>query len=337
MGPRKWWKRRVHKGHESPSSSSHENPNPNPDADANPPLTNPEPNPEPAPPPQSLNAARDALWRKAYKTLRAEQPDAIANYVAIVKDDANLPQDAILFDHATFAAVPRTQKQKMENKQWTYPWFDRPRKIRDTIEAIQTVISESSPIISAGMNFAPIFVSLPWSFISLLISFAMRDYTEMQNAIDGLKVITCILSSYSLAEEEFLSVETTRVDFEATVLGMYTKMLEFQAAASQYFAAGTLRRLGRNVRPGTPWQDALAAVEQAEKLCHMLINALAVRLQRRGFESLQTLFMERTASLNKAIDEASARRNKSRQVTEWISLIDSFQDHGDVGRRLGDE
>lgn len=119
--------------------------------------------------PDAVTEARAALWEKAYKTLQADKPELILNLESIIKDDADLSQDLDLFSSAAIAKVVSTQKMRMENKQWTIHWFDKKVKVRDTIESILSTVQSASPIIAAGMNFAPAFVSIPWSFVSIIL------------------------------------------------------------------------------------------------------------------------------------------------------------------------
>lgn len=167
--------------------------------------------------------------------------------------------------------------------------------------------------------------------------FMMKDFSEMQSAVEGLRDITGILHSYSLAEEEFLASPATRSDFHETVMPLYSKILEYQALVTQYFNLSTLKRLGRNMLAAKPWQGALEAVKKAGGLCHIPIDAMAVRLQQTNFRSLERLMQHSSELLKKSIVENSARRSLSQKVVEWISMINPFQDHAEIRRRLGDE
>lgn len=165
----------------------------------------------------------------------------------------------------------------------------------------------------------------------------MKDFTEMQSALDGLRDVTCILNSYSLAEEVFLANSATRSKFQRIVKPMYQKILEYQALIAQYFALSTLKRLGRNLFSDVSWQDALATAKEAEVLCHMPINSLAADLQQRSFKDIEELIQETSNLLKKNIDECAARRTQSQQIAGWLSTINPFQDHMDIRKRLGDE
>ncbi|KAF8858009.1 hypothetical protein BDZ45DRAFT_410629 [Acephala macrosclerotiorum] len=290
----------------------------------------------PATAPTHLQVERELLWKKAYEALRKEKPQLVANLETIIKNDANLPEKTDIFSSEGIAAVSLSQKKRMEDKQWTYAWFNKPHKIRDTLEGILGAVSKATPLVSAGMNLAPSFVSLPWTFISLTIPFIMSDFSQMEGAISGLQEVTCILGSYNLVEQEFLLNPVVRDEFKSTVLDLYTKIFEYQASVAQYFAASTLKRLGRNIFSGTPWEDALAGVKKAESLCHRPVDALSVRLHQVSFKTLEDLVREQSISLNRAIEEVTARRKQHRDIMEWISPINPFQDHAELCGRLGD-
>lgn len=170
----------------------------------------------------------------------------------------------------------------------------------------------------------------------------MRDFSELKSAIDGLEEIACILGSYDIAEQEYLSDASTRHGFQDSVLGLYKAILEYQALCAVYFASSTLKRLGRNIWPGTPWKDALTVLKAIEARCHMSVNGLAARLQGANSRTLGHLVMEvlrnqKASALQQRVAEIRARRERNKQVVAWISEINPHKDHAEIRDKLGDE
>lgn len=163
----------------------------------------------------------------------------------------------------------------------------------------------------------------------------MADITQMHDAISGLGRVTCILHSYRIAEEQFLSSQTTNEDFKDHVKHVYSAIFEYQASVARYFAKNTLKRLGRSIFGPTDWKEALTAVNLAESLCQVPINALGVRLHQSSFKSLQTILESQLDLLRSNTEKGSALLKQARDVREWISPIRSFQDHKETRRRLG--
>lgn len=117
----------------------------------------------------SVQVARESLWEEVYKALKQEQPELMTNFESVVKDDAEIAQDDNLFSAAAVGKVVALRQQRMENRQWTFMFFDKPHKIRDTIEGILSTLQTIAPVISAGMNGAPPYLSIPWTFVSMAI------------------------------------------------------------------------------------------------------------------------------------------------------------------------
>ena len=66
---------------------------------------------------------------------------------------------------------------------------------------------------------------------------------------------------------------------------------------------------------------------------------MAVHLHQRNFKTLAGLVEDQTKSLDKLIDAGTelAKWRISRDITDWISTANPFQDHADVRQRLGDD
>lgn len=163
----------------------------------------------------------------------------------VLKDEAKLPQEANLRDR--LLDVAKAQQRKVENKQWKYQWFGKPQTVRDTIERILNLISQSAGLISIGMTYAPPYVSPPWSVATSLIPLMMNEFNEHKAAIDGLETTVKLIFGYQLAEKAFLVKEETRNVYEEAVFDPYKKILYYQAMAIRFFGRSTLRRLGKNI------------------------------------------------------------------------------------------
>jgi len=218
-------------------------------------------------------------------------------------------------------------------------WLGETYKVRDTAQGILKMVDLVQPGIAYGMQFAPPFVSMPWSVISMLIPYMMKDLEQMNTAIGGLKDVTAILASYRLAEEEFLAHPATHLEFHSIAKDLYAKILEYQALAAQYFGKSTLKRLELDAVAGTSWEDALAVVKRIDRLCRQPLDALAVRLQQHSFKTLTVLLTEQSNTLDGMIATSveSTKWRMKRDITDWISTANPFQDHADVRGRLGEE
>lgn len=187
----------------------------------------------------------------------------------------------------------------------------------------------------AVMTMAPPHVSLPWSMISILIPFILADKENTQSAIDGLQKVSSILASYNFAEQDLLSSEVTRTDYEKTVLGLYTAIFRFQATTALYVAQNSLKRFGYNLKPSSPFKESLNKVKDMDELCHKQIHDLGLRLTQRGVTELKVDLPKGFQLIMQFVQNASPERMKRERVLEWISPINEMQDHQDVRDRLG--
>ncbi|KAJ4297750.1 hypothetical protein N0V90_005645 [Kalmusia sp. IMI 367209] len=180
----------------------------------------------------ALITARNELWKRAFRRLKKEQPELALVYESLVKSDAGVDQSTDAFTPDAIAVVVQKQQTRMDSKQWTYSWFGKPRKVRDTAESILSTINKVSGLVSVGMSSAPPFVLLPWSMAKSLVAFVMSDFEAISSAIEGLKEVTRLLANYSYAEREFLLNSNTKKDYEDIVLALYSSILEYQALAA---------------------------------------------------------------------------------------------------------
>ncbi|KAK5701229.1 hypothetical protein LTR17_022764 [Elasticomyces elasticus] len=283
-----------------------------------------------------LDQARDELWKAAYEMFREEQPEDLAAYEALIKEQSDISNAQLLVPESAAIVVQR-QREKLESKQWTYTWFGAPQKVRDNVESVLTLVTEAAGLISAGMTMAPVYVSLPWSMISILIPFIMNDSTAMSSAVDGLKEIATIMACYSYAEKEFLTHLTTKNDFTDIVTKLYASILGFQASAAIYFNKSTLRRLGVSAKSSTSWADAISKTRVLDGEIRVALLALDVKLTQQSFQGIDSALQQGIRLMQQISQAVSDGRVQRRQVTDWLSLINPYQDHTDVLRQLGDQ
>ncbi|KAI9932609.1 hypothetical protein MW887_008856 [Aspergillus wentii] len=284
-----------------------------------------------------VNAARESLWQSAYQQFVKEEPELAKAYEMLLKNDSGLSPSTSLITSEGMFAVADHQKSRMENKQWMYSWFGKPKKVRDTAESILTVVQQASGLISAGMTMAPIYVSLPWSMVSALIPFIMSDINAVHDAVNGLKEVTSILNSYSYAETIFLSHAITGSDFKNAVISLYGAIFKYQASAACYFAKKTLKRMGCNVLSSSSWTNSIADIERLERRAAVQIQALGVRLSQAGFADIRADLKNGLAIMERIQLQFSTERRQRERIQEWLSPINHHRVHAGIQSLLGDE
>ncbi|KUJ17714.1 uncharacterized protein LY89DRAFT_584525, partial [Mollisia scopiformis] len=108
------------------------------------------------------------LWQQAYKKLAEDDPDLIRDLETIIKEDAELDSSTDI--KLEIQNVVAQQKTKMESKQWSFNLLGvKEVKVRETVDSILSLIDRGQGLISAGMTFAPPYISIPWTAVSSLI------------------------------------------------------------------------------------------------------------------------------------------------------------------------
>ena len=271
----------------TPEGASHQSPVP----ENSPALNNAQPSPE-----------SSRLWQDAYERLRFKEEQLVLNYEIILKNASNISSTTDV--RLEVAQVVTSQKEKMENSQWTFQWNGKPQKIRDTISRILKITSKASALISVGMTYAPPYVSIPWAAIGALIPVSIQPSTLVicanysnsklmaggfdseDEGLSGLEKVAQIISSYRIVEDTFLKSSQAANEYSEAVIGLYVEVLKYQATAAQFFGKHTLTRFGSSVVGSTDWTSALARIEDHNNRSRGSILHLGIRTQRKYFEML---------------------------------------------------
>jgi hypothetical protein len=122
---------------------------------------------KPATPPKSAQHESMSLWKAAYDEVKNTDAHLIKDLETVIKADASISAETDLKEQ--IALVVRVQKDRMESKQWSFPWFNKTLKVREVVDNIFSMLDKSNELISMGMNYAPIYVSIPWSAVAALL------------------------------------------------------------------------------------------------------------------------------------------------------------------------
>ncbi|TVY81859.1 Ankyrin-3 [Lachnellula suecica] len=295
----------------------------------------------PAPPiPHQPSVESSKLWEEVYIKLRQDQKALVVNYEIILKDAANIDHGIDLRDEV--AKVVSCQKEKMESRQWTFQWNDKPEKVRDVVHGILKITEKSASLISMGVAYAPPFVSLPWAAVGALLPFMMSGFAEDEDAIGGLEKIAGIIARYRIVEDAFLCNPKTAPTYSDFIRPLYMKILEYQAIAAQYFGRHTLTRFGVGMIGSTDWNGALSSIDGLDDKSRGLILNLGMQVQQTGFTTMAenfsdmiTMFKESDQNLIAEVKEFLAQRREVEQLLTDLSTIPYKQDHSEVRKELG--
>ena len=117
--------------------------------------------------PTSAQHESTSLWKAAYNEVRNIDPCLIEDLETVIKADASISVETDLKEQMLL--VVNFQKDRMESRQWSFPWFSKTLKMREVVDNIFSMLDKSKALISIGMNYAPIYVSIPWSAVAALL------------------------------------------------------------------------------------------------------------------------------------------------------------------------
>ena len=116
-----------------------------------------------------------SLWKTAYDLLKEQEPALVDDLENVIKFDATISLEIDVKEQMSAVAI--AQREKMESKQWSFPWFGMTLKVRDIVDNIFSLIDKSQSLIATGMNFAPIYASIPWTAVAALIPVSTKRST----------------------------------------------------------------------------------------------------------------------------------------------------------------
>jgi len=129
------------------------------------------PSPDPATPHllQVVGDRRGNIWDGAYRKLRSERPDLIADYGGILVKHAEIKSDLPLAQK--MSAVIVKELCTMTNRQWRFriPWRHEPVVVRDLVDKVGRVLTKFQTAGSVASNADPIHAGLPFAGICVLI------------------------------------------------------------------------------------------------------------------------------------------------------------------------
>ncbi|KAF4624234.1 hypothetical protein G7Y89_g13939 [Cudoniella acicularis] len=189
--------------------------------------------------PKSAHDESTSLWKAAYDEVKNTDPSLIEDLETVIKADASISAEADLKEQ--IALVVKVQKDRMESKQWSFPWFGKTLKIRELM---------------------------------------MSDAEKHQEALKGLERVTKILWCYAAADRALFEDPTTRDAYSKALLPLYIELLKYNCTAAQYFSQKTLKRIWKNTTGSTSWSDNSAQIIILDDDCRRAIQILGFgRLQ----------------------------------------------------------
>jgi hypothetical protein len=177
------------------------------------------------------------------------------------------------------------------------------------------------------------------SGLTKLYQFILNDQVQHTAALTGLQNVMRITYNYNIIENAYLSRLEVRSQekYATAVLPLYTKIMEFQAQAAQYFRTNTFKKIGKNVShiKNINWKDKSDALGIMDKETRDTLDFLNHEAQQEDFEILKDLLGSENQKLDSIIEHFFSQQDYIRKVAKWLSPISYRQEHIVIRRALG--
>ena len=177
------------------------------------------------------------LWKRAYDDLGQRDPELLKDFAETqcFKDGAFESADCL----NTLIDEKLHQRQL---KQWVLKFADKPFRLRVIGDRIIQTIASSQALIASAASLEP-HAALAWTGVSLLLPLLLGPLNQSEAMLSGLEHVTHLVRLYKLREGLYLAapLRSGQVDFEHTIVDLYSHILEYQARLLWHLSKRSLR------------------------------------------------------------------------------------------------
>jgi len=171
--------------------------------------------------------------------------------------------------------------------------------------------------------------------------------------MDGLEDISKILARYTAVEKllPISKVDCPDINFEQSIMAVYTNILNYQVTAACHFGRKTLPRMFANITTANDWAGILKKVQSADTSCQAFISIKSTQellkqiqkipqgFNRELYEKWQENKTKSDEVLRQWIDdrlkESEDQQEENEKIISWISSAKVGEDHAAVREKLG--
>lgn len=130
-----------------------------------------------------------------------------------------------------------------------------------------------------------------------------NDTKQRSAAIDGLEYVSKLVRRYAEIEKIYLR---TRADFdtqdlEASIIKLYSEVLEFEARAACQFNRNTAIQTVRNVVEADGWDSIIVTVKASEKACEKLTSIIDAQNHRQTGRQLKDILAKQDEKIEELL------------------------------------
>lgn len=155
--------------------------------------------------------------------------------------------------------------------------------------------------------------------------------------MDGLEEVNSLIARYAAIENLYLQRKdlTLKAEFRASLIALYTKVLEFQATAACHFDRNTLVRTIRSTFQLDDWSVLLQDISLKDAACQKMTLIFDSTDLRSGALKTQEILQEHDLNLQVIMNDLELSHEYSLKALEWFSKIRYGSDHDHIRHELG--
>ena len=172
------------------------------------------------------------LWVLARARLQREEqsrlPDSDGNSWGLI--------DGILGD-------VRNRQSRVNDRLFKIKTPHGERPLRHYLDKLVECLSKFKDVGDTLVQIDPAHAAVPWAGIRILLSIAQNDSELFRDMAEGVEQVSVLITRYAVIEALYLPEASSVHDqIRDSVIGVYTAILQYLAAAKSYYEKRTFRR-----------------------------------------------------------------------------------------------
>ncbi|KAJ5502883.1 hypothetical protein N7463_005757 [Penicillium fimorum] len=288
------------------------------------------------------------LWDRAEKALRessnGETRKIMETYLSILESELG-------FAIAGMTSSDRQKQlsdftvnriQALEEKKWTVRLGEDNVSIESIFTGIANNVLAVKDIVSTAASADP-HVALACAGVTVILSLLIRSVNEHKALLSGFDYTSKLICQFNVIEKLYMSRKDVvlasaddavrfAIEFDASMLDLYSGVLEFQARALCHLSRHPISRKFKETFGLSSWREKLAAIKDSETLCRNFTSVIDSAKLHSGLEKHGQGLLEVRENTHDILD--TLKRHQTQTVSarnEFLKALytSRYEDHKD--------
>ncbi|OQE42284.1 hypothetical protein PENCOP_c004G05716 [Penicillium coprophilum] len=289
------------------------------------------------------------LWDRAEKALRESSNDetrkVMETYLSILESElgfamagmASSDRQKQLFDF-TIRRI-----QTLDDNKWTIRLRENQISVESFFTGIVNNVLAVKDIVSTAASADP-HISLACAGVTVILSLLIRSANEHKALLSGFDYTSKLICQFNVIEKLYMSRKDVvlagannaskfATEFEASMLHLYSGVLEFQARALCHLARHPIRQRFKETFEVSSWKDKVSDIKDTETLCRNFTSIIDSAKLHSGLEKNEQGLLEVQEITNDILN--NLRRHQNPQAAfarnEFLKALytSPYEDHKD--------